>query len=81
MFSAKIVKLFHMMGLKQYTETIAHEHITGDILLECTEDVLKSELHVDSRLHRIRVMKVADGSYSAKAILEGQGPYGDEDYL
>ena len=64
-----------MMGLKQYNQTIAQERITGDVLVECTESVLEKELHVESKLHRVRLMKLIDGSHSARGILSGEGPY------
>ena len=70
-----------MMGLKQYSQTIAQEQITGDVLLECTEAVLEKELHIESKLHRVRLMKLIDGSHSAQGILSGEGPYGDRNYL
>ena len=81
MFSVQVVSLFATMGLQKYSETIAQERVTGDILSECTEDVLEKELHITSKLHRVRLMKLIDGSHSAKKIFEGEGIYEDDDYL
>ena len=58
MFSVQVVSLFAIMGLQKYSETIAQERVTGDILFECTEDVLEKELHITSKLHCVRLMKL-----------------------
>ena len=58
------------MDLKQYTSTFKSEHVTGDILIECDDDVLKVELGVSSKLHRLRLLKVIKGQYSCKAYLK-----------
>ena len=73
-----MIKLLDIMGLKQYCQTIAQKHITGDVLLKCTEAALEKELCIESRLHRVRLMKLIDGSQSARDILSGDG---DEDYV
>lgn len=69
LFSVQVVKLLGKMGLQKYIETATQERITGDILLECTEGVLEKDLHIMSKLHRVRLMKLIDGSHSAKSIL------------
>ena len=43
-------------------QLVAQEKITGDILLELNEDELKSELGIKSKIHRLKVMKVINGS-------------------
>ena len=74
--TVNLVRLLKAMGLEQYSQSIAQEHITGDVLLECTEGILEKELKIASKLHRVRLMKLIDGSHSAKSILTGEGPYG-----
>ena len=71
-----MVRLLKAMGLEQYSQDMAREHITGDVLLECTEGILEKELNILSKLHRVRLLKLIDGSHSAKGILGGEGPYG-----
>lgn len=63
------------MKLPQYTETFAEEQISGELLLELTDDMLEQELFVTSKLHRMRIMKLIHGVYSAQGILNGEGPY------
>ncbi len=43
--------------------------ISGEILLECDEDILENELHVSSRIHRIRLTKLINGKVSARNVL------------
>eukprot|EP00731_Ephydatia_muelleri_P034474 Em0061g12a len=76
MDTVNMVRLLKAMGLEQYSQDMAREHITGDVLLECTEGILEKELNILSKLHRVRLLKLIDGSHSAKGILSGEGPYG-----
>ncbi len=58
------------MGLEQYVGKFVAEQISGEILLECDDSVLKEEIGITSKIHRIRLMKVISGQHSAKGILE-----------
>lgn len=69
-----MVQLLRAMDLRQYGDTMSHEHITGEILVECDEEVLQYELGMGSRIHRIRLMKVIQGQHSAQSILQGAKP-------
>ena len=60
------------MQLSEYKEVFLHEKVAGDILLQCGETTLKDELHVSKKLHRIRLLKLIDGSHSAQDIMESQ---------
>lgn len=66
----QVCKLIDVMGLGQYKKKFIEEHISGEILVECDEQVLQDELGVHSRIHRIRLMKVITGLHSAKALLD-----------
>ena len=57
--------------LSQYQDIFAHESITGDVLLECDDELLKNELGIQSRLHRIKLMKLINGNHSAESLLKG----------
>ena len=63
------------MGLEQYTPTFKHEQINGDILSTCDDGILKDELKIASRLHRIRLLRVIDGNYSIHDIMSGHDGY------
>ena len=67
----QVQKLLGAMDLSQYKESFAREHISGEILAELDEEVLKSELGMTSKIHRIRLLKVISGQHSAKSYLDG----------
>ena len=56
--------LLESMGLQQYKEVFEKEQINGEVLIELDEDILKEELGVSSRVHRIRLMKVINNRYT-----------------
>ncbi len=61
--------LFESMKLGVYTEALQREQVSGDILREFDQDVLRDELGISSRIHQIRVMKVIHGQHSVKQLL------------
>ena len=68
--SLQILSLLEAMDLGQYREGFHREHITGEILVECTEEVLQRELEITSKIHRIRLMKIISGQHSASNFLK-----------
>ena len=50
----KVSQLLKKMGLLQYTEVFAREQISGEIMMEVDDDILKSELGITSKLHRYK---------------------------
>ena len=54
--------LLQSKGLQQYREVFEKEHIDGEILCELDEDILREELGVASRLHRVRIMKLTSAT-------------------
>ena len=74
-FLLQVGDVLTAMKLPQYIETFAEEQISGELLLELTDDMLEQELFVTSKLHRMRIMKLIYGVYSAQGFLNGEGPY------
>lgn len=74
MQSLQVLKLLEAMDLQQYIETFRQQHINGDILMDCDEDILKNELKVKSRLHRMRLQRVITGQHSVSDIMS-EDPY------
>ena len=68
----QVCELIEAMGLGQYKKRFMEEHISGEILLECDEQVLQDELGIQSKIHRIRLMKVITGLHSSKTILDNK---------
>lgn len=67
--------LLRVMNLSQYSETFQEEQVSGELLLDLTEDVLENDLSISSKLHRMRIMKLIKGIHSAESYLKGEGPY------
>lgn len=57
------------MDLPQYMEAFKRERVSGDIMLELGDEVLKDDLGVDCKLHRLRLMKVISCQHSVTDIL------------
>lgn len=66
----EVLNLLDAMGMKQYTAAFKNEDINGKVLLECDDSVLANDLRVSSKLHRIRLLKVVSGEFSAKEIIQ-----------
>ena len=64
--SLQVLELLQHSGLSQYRGSFIREGMTGDILLDCDEDILENELGVTSRLHRIKLMKFISGQHSVE---------------
>ena len=62
--------LIDAMGLSQYKNNFIAERVSGEILLECDDQVLQDELCIPSKIHRIRLIKVISGIHSAKSIID-----------
>ena len=63
------------MNLEQYIETFRLQHINGDILSDCDDDILANELQINSRLHRLRLLRIISGQYSAMDMMSGHDGY------
>ncbi len=59
----QVLRLLDVMGLKAYQEKFETEQVNGEILSECDEEVLKSDLEIASKLHRMRLLKVISGEW------------------
>ncbi len=51
-------KALDTVGLPQYKESFAREAVDGEVFMFLDEDILCHELGVNSRLHRVRLMKM-----------------------
>ncbi len=72
----QVQNLLESMGLRQYKDMFLQEQISGDILIQCSDLELRDELKVSKKIHRMRLMKIIDGSHSAQSIMKGLDPYG-----
>ena len=65
----QILELLDKMNLSQYKDIFEMECITGEILVECDENVFEKELCITNRLHIIRLMKLVKGEMSVRSYL------------
>ena len=61
--------------MKQYKDNFTQYGVDGEVLADCDDEILQKELHISSRLHRLKLSKVITGQHCAASILEGQSPY------
>ena len=45
------------------------EQISGDILTECTRDVLGGELGISKKIHLLRLLQIINGDISVKDVM------------
>ena len=56
--------MLHRAGLGQYAGTVEAESVSGDILVECSEEILEKEMGIKSKLHRLKLLRVIEGKAS-----------------
>ena len=64
-----VLKILDAMNLSRYKERFIEEQVDGELLVSLGEEELK-ELGVESSLHRLRLLKLIKGSYSAEELLK-----------
>ncbi len=65
-----MLALLEAMNLSQHKEAFQHEQVNGEILLEFDGEILRDELHITSKIHRIRLTKVITGKVSVWEYLK-----------
>ena len=68
----QVLHLLTVLGLSQYKKRFQKERINGRFLLECDEDILKHNLGVSNKLHRLRLMMYITGKQCAHSTLDQQ---------
>ena len=56
-----MVQLLAEVGVEDL-HLVSQESITGDILVELNEEELETELGIKKKIHRLKVMKIINGS-------------------
>jgi len=69
------MELLNVLGMTKYQDTFAEQSIDGLILVECDESILQHDLGMNSKVDRIRLMKIISGQYSALSVLRREYPY------
>eukprot|EP00731_Ephydatia_muelleri_P021578 Em0014g169a len=68
----QVLNLLDAMDLSQYKAKFASECVTGSILSNCNEDVLRDDLGVTKKLHLIRLINVINGEDSLASIMSAK---------
>ena len=68
----QVLLLLDNMKLGKYKKKFKEQLVTGDVLADLTENMLRSDLGVESDLHCLRLMKFIRGEPSAhRQVAEG----------
>ena len=71
----QVSSLLDDMNMGRYKQTFRDQFVSGDVLVDLTENMLRSDLGVESDLHRLRLMKVIRGEPSAHSLLKDSPSY------
>lgn len=63
-------ELLVAMNMESYIPKFQQEVVSGDLLLEVTDEILTEELGVTKEFHRVRLQKVISGEHSAEKLLD-----------
>lgn len=59
---SQVLQILTLMKLEAHLEMFEKEAITGEVLAGCDEDMLKTELNITSRLHRMKLLALIRGN-------------------
>ena len=63
------MELLDAMDIPQYKQHFKKEQVNGTILAILDDEMLKDDLKVGSKLHRIRLLKVFSGDISVSSCM------------
>ena len=72
----QVSALLAYMNLGRYTQTFVEEQISGDVLADLEDQLLRDDLKMVSGVQRLRLMKVIRGERSARHYLKDPPSYG-----
>ena len=61
--------LLGKLNLDCYKDIFAAEQISGEVLVECDDEVLSNDLQITSKLHRMRILRIIQGRQSVLELL------------
>ena len=62
-FLVQVLHLLDSLGLSQYKENFSKEKIDGALLMDLDSEILEFELMMESKLHRLKLMRVIAGKH------------------
>ena len=70
MHTQQVLSLLAALNMSQYQKTFEEEQVDGEVLIECDDEVLRTELNVASLIHRKKLMSVINGSQSPLGVIQ-----------
>ena len=65
-----MLSLLAALNMSQYQKNFEEEQVDGEVLIECDDEVLRTELNVSSLIHRKKLMSVINGSQSPLSVIQ-----------
>ncbi|XP_064395371.1 uncharacterized protein LOC135342551 isoform X2 [Halichondria panicea] len=66
----EILSLLAALNMSQYQKVFLTEQVDGEILCECDDEVLRTELSVTNSIHRKKLMSIVNGSQSSVCVIQ-----------
>ena len=66
----QIGRLLEEMKLTEYVTTFKEEGIDGRMLFELDDEVMRDELGVNKKLHRLKILMIVQGTRSVTRYLQ-----------
>ena len=66
----QIGRLLEEMKLTEYVTTFKEESIDGRMLFELDDEVMRNELGVNKKLHRLKILMIVQGTRSVTRYLQ-----------
>ena len=66
----QIGRLLEEMKLTEYVTTFKEESIDGRMLFELDDEVMRDELGVNKKLHRLKILMIVQGTRSVTRYLQ-----------
>lgn len=65
----QVLSILDALGLQEHKQMFKREKITGELLAECDDEILTSELKISLKLHRIKLLGLIKGSPQTWALV------------
>ena len=68
-FHTQVASVLRALDLPEYVEVFLRERVNGHVMLQLNDHILSTELAVESKLHRIRLMNLVVGKVPIEKLL------------
>ena len=71
-YATQVLKLLDSMDMSQYRQVFQREQVSGAVLCMVDDQMLREDLMVSSKIHRVRLLKVVTGQVSVASLRESK---------